>query len=179
MKKCFTIFLCLLALAGCEYSDDERKGFYTSCMKEHTVGTSGFLEILVVACACNNWSHREDIKPYSEEKRFDQFIEEKDRCWTEPIKMNYYQRDYFLEKCHETFLKITPSLAQQLTYTGLTPFEVMQIGAFSPEIYKQGSNEDLVDCACRNLSTRPDFIVPHTIGALRQEYEKEVAKCKK
>ncbi len=186
MKK--YIFLCLLSLVitGCNYTEEERQIFYKSCMQEKLSSAFSFLDEMVISCACENWSLRKDIKPKSETARFDQYIEERDKCYSEPIKNNPKQREYFISKCKQAFTKTYGSEAQvwakQLSMGGMPAHAVaetigyMGIG-LGKDFYKPQSNKELVGCACGRLSSRDNFTIPRTFEFFEQEYKKELKEC--
>jgi len=179
MKTYSILCLGLMALTGCEYTEQERQQFYQSCMEEKRPKAINFLDEIAISCACEKWSLRKDIKPKSEDVRLDQYLEERKKCYSEPIKMNYSQRKYFLSQCKKRFTETYYSLAEQMARGGMPAYAIAEIAVFTPGLYERGSNKDLVDCACTRLSTRDDFILPYAVEIFEQEYKKEAKECKK
>lgn len=179
MKRYSILCFSVIMLGACEYSEQQRQQFYETCIQELQDRKKNVLDDIVISCACEKWSQREDIKPKNKEKRFDQYSEEWQTCHSEPIKMNYSQRKYFLSTCKQMFTETYYSMAEQMRMGGIPAYAVAEIGAYTPGLYERSSNKELVDCACTRLSTRDDFIIPRTFETFEQEYKKEANKCKK
>ena len=186
MKK--YIFLCLLSMVmtGCNYTKEERQVFYKSCMQEKLSVAYSFLDEMVVSCACENWSLRKDIKPKSETARFDQYIEEQEKCYSAPIKNNPKYREYFVSKCKQVFTKTSASeaqiLATQMARAGMTQYAIAEQIHYwgmgrEKDFYKPQSNKELVGCACGRLIARDNFTIPRTFEIFEQEYKKELKEC--
>ena len=187
MKKCsMLLWLSVFALVGCGYTEEERQMFYKSCMQEKLSSAFSFLDEMVVSCACENWSLRKDIKPKSETARFDQYIEEREKCYSAPIKNNPKYREYFVSKCKQAFTKTSASDAQiyakTFAMTGMPQYAVAEqvyywgMGRGS-DFYKPKSNKELVGCACGRLSAHDNFTIPRTFETFEQEYKKELKEC--
>ncbi len=172
MKKIYLISCLFIALTGCDYTEEERRAFYESCMAENIMDYSVVIK-MKISCACKNWSLRKDIKPKNRELSLKQYFEERKKCETEPQKMNFDQRRF----CERGFTEIYPSFADIWAMNGLSDYDIAIAGIGTPGIYKRGTNKPIIDCACLKLSLRDDFIIPDTDKALKKELDKEIKKC--
>ncbi len=176
MKKIYTIVSLLFVLSACDYTKEERYEFYKLCMANHIKYEGGsIVGQMLVSCACKQWSLRKDIKPKNEEITSRQYNDEKEQCRTKPTKMNFEQKRF----CERGFTKVYPSLAETYIMAGMPAWDVNDVGAWNPSIYKRSSNKENVECACMRLSIRDDFIIPVNDKLLAKELNKEIKKCNK
>ena len=165
MKYLYLTLLLIFTLTGCDYTNEERYKFYQLCMAENIANAgSSIVGKMKISCACKQWSMRKDIKPKKYETFLKQYNEERRKCDTEQIKMNFDQRRF----CERGFTEIYPSFADVWAMNGLSDYDIAIAGIGTPGIYRRGTNKPIIDCACLKLSLRDDFIIPDTDKALKK-----------
>ena len=174
MKKTCVILCLFIGLSGCDYIQEKRNGFYKMCLSEHIHSAKSIVDKMLTSCACEQWSLRKDIRPKNKKIASKQYNEEKQKCYTTPMKhMNVDQRRF----CNEGFIKKSPSAADIAIRSGVAPQDVALVGVSRPEIYKRDSNKKSVECGCERLSHRYGFVIPSSDDLLKKEVDKEIKKC--
>ncbi len=174
------LFMCLF-LCGCNRSDEEKKSLYEYCMKIVTPDNS--YEQVVLSCGCSAWSQRNDAK---RRKIQTQLKEEILKCYEEPVKLSYRDRNKFVEACvSQLILSYKPSIRLSLVsqYLGGAMLSDGKGNLVSlPYIIANKEMDEknrLWECACKRLILRDNFSLPRGIDNLILEAEKEIKVCKK